>query len=98
MKAGTHVRLDKLSTENEGCLPTGYYAKGHLTEDIELDRPIQLDRYERARQSPDEPEVVERRGQYTSSPVVTILRQSDGGAICQTFNSHWRVTILPKSA
>ncbi len=104
MKARAHVRLDKLSTENEGYLPTGYYCKGRLTEDIELDRPIQLDRYERARQSADEPEVVVRRGQYTSSPVQFMRPDGDSWTVAgaswtiQTMNSHWRVTILPDSA
>ncbi len=98
MTAKTHVRLDKLSTENEGYLPTGYYAKGHLVSDVEVGKCIWMARYERARQSADEPAVVTCGGEFTSSPVAEIIAQADGSVVCRTANSHWRVTILPESA
>ncbi len=97
MKAGTHVRLDKLSTENEGHLLTGYWNRGHLVEDLEVGRPIRVARYERASRLADEPETVICAGEFTSSPVVEILLRQ-GTAVCRTANSHWRVTILPESA
>jgi hypothetical protein len=96
LSAGTRVRCSKVSTENaEGAgLSDGYWLEGALFSDIEINRPIKIVRSRRARQSPDEPYVVNCVGMFTSSIVREIAGDSSGEATVKTLNSHWRITPL----
>ncbi len=96
MTQGTLVRLDKLSEHNAGWLPTGYWLHGKLLEEPIVGRTLRVDRHRRARQQPDEPEVVDCRGLYVSSPVETITANEDGSVTCVTQNSVWRIAPLPE--
>lgn len=94
----TLVRLDKLSAENAGHLPTSYWLIGKLAGSIKVGEFICVLRSQRSRQHDDEPEVVKCAGLFTSSVVQSIEDLGNGVRVCRTRNSHWRVTDLPENA
>ncbi len=90
------VLLTKVSQQNAGPLPEVYWLKGHLAAPLAVGAPIYVARTERCGREPGEPEVVKCLGDYSSSPVVEMVEEADGSVLCQTLNSHWRVTPLPE--
>jgi len=94
MIAGSHVRLDKVSTKNLGVLDDGYYLKGHLVNDIAVGHTVIVDRYERAaRDGETKPQKI--TGLYVSSPVQSLSPTEDPlVTLVNTLNSQWKVTQL----
>lgn len=88
------VRLTKLSAHVEppGMLPTDYWLEGILANDVRVGATIQVNRIRRARQNPDEPDIVELAGFYTSSPVVS-LEETEDGVIATTRHSKWEIRL-----
>ena len=92
--AGTRVRCSKLSTENKGDLPDGYWLEGATFSDVETGRPLKIVRSRRARQNPEEPEVVNCVGMFVSSTVKSIESIAAGHIVAKTLNSHWEIKTL----
>ncbi len=88
------VRLDKLSEQNAGILPNGYWCEGKILESPQVGRTIRLARTARAKQREGEPERVEVFGLYVSSPIQEMLENVDGTITCATLNSYWKITPL----
>ncbi len=88
------VRLDKLSAQRDGPLPTGYWCKGFLMEEPTIGHTLRMLRIERAKQRPDEVEPVKVAGLYVSSPVRELIENEDGSVTAHTQNSSWRITLL----
>lgn len=96
--ADTYVRLDKLSEQRGGVLPTGYWLKGYLVEEPRLNAVLLVLRTERAKQADHEVEPVKLTGYYSSSPVKEIIEHEDGSITCRTMNSHWKVTPIQEGS
>lgn len=88
------VKLTKLTAQNtpEGALPLEYWLKGILLNPITVGRPVKVWRTARARQKPEEPEIVECLGLFETTPVTAVSR--DGRRIT-TRNSTWEMEVLP---
>lgn len=98
--AHTHVQLTKLAAVNtpERMLPTNYWLWGVLAAPIKVGEPIQVLRYRRAAQSPEEQTPVDCEGIFISSPVIAIKTLDSAIADVHTFNSVWRVEVLEEKA
>jgi hypothetical protein len=96
MTQGTNVLLEKLSAHKvlADMLPTGYWLRGHLREAPTIGHTLQVNRYERAAQTPDETTPVRCAGDYVSSPVQEILEGDDGVVTVITAHSRWRITPI----
>ncbi len=91
----TYVQLTKVAQQNAGPLPEVYWLRGHLAAPLVVDSSIRVARTERCGREPGEPEVVQCLGEFTSSTVRELVEE-EGGVLCKTLNSHWRVTTLPR--
>lgn len=88
MKAGTEVKLTKVSAEVEieGMLVVEHTLKGHLLLDLEKGAPLYVSRYER------NGEAVE--GLFRSTPIQMLNWDGDKRAYAHTQNSTWRVELV----
>ena len=69
MKAGTKVRITKVSEKRPGLVDIGHWAEGVLSYDVKEGEPVLMERSRRRKINDGEPDIVEMDGVFNTSVV-----------------------------